>query len=247
MAIQIQKSNGTNISVGSGVVRDGLRMYYDVGNDKSYPGTGTTLTNITPYPQIEVAPTATLNSATVNGDGHLSFDGTSRVTLSENFTMRKEGGTLMWWMATDSPSTNQVLFSIGTGPTNPYLQLIEYHQTKFYGEVDTNCNNFDSPTFTTFTAGEWRHVAVRFLNNESHWYIDGQNIGETPDYGDSGGNCGNGLATELEDDLTMRYIGGSGGYGGQYDGLMNQIMLYNRGLSDEEVFQNYRVTEHRYN
>jgi len=246
MSARLEKTKGTQITIGGAVVRDGLRMYYDVGNDKSYPGTGTTLTNITPYPQIEVAPTATLNSATVNGDEHLSFSGTSYVTLSENITMSNAGGTLMWWMATDSPSTNQVLFSIATGTGNPYNQLIEYHQTKFYAEVDTNCNNFDSPTFTTFTAGEWRHIAVRFLNNESHWYIDGQNIGETPNYRDSGGNCGNGLATELEDSVTLRYIGGSGGYGGQYDGLMNQIMLYNRGLTDAEVLQNYNAQRYRY-
>lgn len=242
MSARLKKANGTQITIGGAIVRDGLTFYYDTQNDKSYPNSGTTLTNITPYPQIQVAPTATMTGTTVNGDEHLSFDGSDYIELSENFTMDTNGATLMWWMAPSSATTNYDLF--GSSNNNGVLRLIEFRQTFFYGETNNNCGYFNSPSFSQWNNNEWHHVAVRFLNEEAHWYIDGINIGETSNYGVI--NCG---STPLSDlggyDLTMRFIGG-GGYSARYNGLMNQIMLYNRGLSDEEVFQNYRVTEHRY-
>ena len=124
MAIKIQKSKGTNISVGSGIVKDDLTFYYDTQNDNSYPNSGTTLTNITPYPQIQVAPTATMTGTTVNGDEHLSFDGSDYIELSENFTMDTNGATLMWWMAPSSATTNYDLF--GSSNDNGVLRLIEF-------------------------------------------------------------------------------------------------------------------------
>ena len=243
MSVRLEKTNGTQISIGGAIVRDGLTFYYDTQNDTSYPNSGTTLTNITPRRQIQVAPTATMTGTTVNTDGHLSFDGSDYIELSENFTMDTNGATLMWWMAPSSATTNYDLF--GSSNNNGVLKLIEFRQTFFYGETNNNCGYFSSPSFSQWNNNEWHHVAVRFLNEEAHWYIDGDNIGETSNYGVI--NCG---STPLSDlggyDLTMRFIGG-GGYSARYNGLMNQIMLYNRGLSDAEVLQNYRVTEHRYN
>jgi len=235
---------GVNTLVNNHIVENGLTFYYDIYNLDSYPGSGTDMLNITPNETIATTTSGSFNGTAVVNN-HLVFDGNDdRIDMGENIVLSRSGATLMWWM---KPHTikNMGLFTIQeTG--NPYLKLIEFRQNTFYAETDNNCNYFSSPSFTTFSANKWRHVAVRFLNNEAHWYIDGSNIGETPNYGQN--NCdppNNQAVSELVNDMTWRYISG-GTYSDRFDGEMNQIMLYNRGLPDAEVLQNFIAQRHRY-
>ena len=248
MGVIIQQSNLSQVELKPSIVEEGLRLYYDTYNYSSYPKSGTDVFNITPNETIEATTSGSFSNVTVI-DNHLNFDSGDRIDLDEDIVMSRGGATLMWWMATSTATTDQNIFSIGNG-SNPYNRLLEYRQTFFYGEVDTNCNNFHSPSFTAFSNNEWRHVTVRFNNNSSFWYIDGNSIGETTDYGKdtTGGlDCGDAPATDqLVDDLTLRYIGGTGGYSSPYSGQLNQIMLYNRSLSDAEVLQNFNAQRSRY-
>lgn len=248
MGVIVQNSNMSQVELKPSIIENGLTFYYDAYNNASYPGSGTDIFNITNNDDIETTLSGSFSGVTVVND-HLDFDSGDRIDINENFVMSRSGATLMWWMATSTATTNQNIFSIGKGD-NPYNKLIEYRQTSFYGETDTNCNNFHSPSFTAFSNNEWRHIAVKFDSNSSFWYIDGNNIGETTNYGvdTSGGqSCGDAPSTDqLEADLTLRYIGGTGGYSSPYEGQLNQIMLYNRGLSDAEVLQNFNAQRNRY-
>ena len=252
MGVTIQQSNLTSTKINVSVVEEGLSFYLDPLNREGYPGSGTTLNNVTSNENIAVSTTATLNSAaSIDSNNYISFNGTaaSRVNLSENVTLGRSGATLMWWMATSTASTNQNLFSIGAG-SNPYNRLIEYKQTSFYGETNVNCNDIHSPTFTSFSNNEWRHIAVKFDSNSSYWYLDGSSIGETPNYGldTTGGiQCEDAPSTsQMVGDLTIRYIGGSGGYSSPYNGKMSQIMIYNRSLSNGEILRNFTAQRSRY-
>ena len=243
MGIIIQQSNLSQVELKPSVVEDGLVMYYDMANQKSYPNTGTEIFNLA-HQDIQITDSGSLNGTTVSNNA-LIFDGSDdRVDMEETIVLSRSGMTLMWWM---KPHTikNMGLFSISE-TTNPVLKLIEFRQSSFYAETNNNCNYFNSPSFTTFSSNEWRHVAVRFLNNEAHWYIDGSNIGETPDYGKFDCDPPNNYAvSELVSNTDWRYISG-GTYSDRFDGEMNHIMLYNRGLDDTEVSQNYTALRHRY-
>jgi len=233
------------VSIGPNVVQNGLTIALDAINDKSYPGTGTDWADLSP-PETG----GTLNGKITydSTNGSFDFDGTDDyVELDETFTMDSAGATLMWWMAPSSATTNYNLF--GASSSGGVLQLIEYRYNVnvgayFYAETNNNCGYFSSPTFTVWNNNEWHHVAVRFNNNQSHWFIDGQNIGETTDYGSV--NCSATPLTNLGGyDTTLQYIG-SGGYSNRYDGLINHIMLYDHALLDREIFKNYRVLKTRF-
>ena len=225
---------------GPNIVTTGLVLCLDAANKKSYAGSGTTWTDLSISGNNGTSTGATFNSG---NKGSFSFDGDDDyISLGETFTMDSDDATLMWWMAPSSATTDYNLF--GASSNTGVLKLIEFRQTFFYAESNNNCGYFNSPAFTAWSNNEWHHVTVRFLGDRAYWYIDGNSIGETEDYGTI--DCG---ATVLNDlgqyNTTLGYFG-SGGYSNRYTGLLNDIMLYNRGLSNTEILQNYNALKRRF-
>lgn len=242
-------TTGGRLDVGGGPVwADNLVFYMDAGNPYGGPQPGdssSTINNIAPKGYVNrFRQTSTLDNDTSITNGYFNFDGTNdRIDMEATFTMDSEGATLMWWMAPHSATTNYDI--VGNSGTNAVLQLIEFRQTFFYAESNNNCGYFNSPSFEEWTDGEWHHVAVRFNSSqEANWFIDGESIGETSNYGVV--DCGSTPLSNLGGyDTTLRYWG-SGGYSADYRGQMNQMMFYDTELTDFQIIQNYRAQRYRY-
>lgn len=168
-----------------------------------------------------------------------NFDGTDDyIDLGQTIDLDKMGSTLAFWLNVNT-MTNMSIFGItsSTGTIN----MIEFRQTFFWCESNVNCNNFNSPTLPqTVNAGEWNHFVVKFDNNRCYWYMNGEFIGETPDYGTYNCDASQPLS-EMADNFKFRYIG-SGSYGSLLNGKLQDVRLYNRALSDEEIKILYKVT-----
>ena len=87
------------------IVTDDLVLYYDAANTKSYPGTGTTWTDLSGN-----GVTGTLvNGATFNSGngGYIVFDGANDyVSTINDIVLEEEDFTMGFWAFADDVSTN---------------------------------------------------------------------------------------------------------------------------------------------
>jgi len=223
--------------IGPNIVSNGLVMVLDPASAKSYPGSGNTLYDLTTGDRD----TSFVGDTTYNtsAGGCLSFDGTGDYTTFNSITLSRGGAAMCWWMA---PSTIANMDLFGDHNDNGYLRLIEFRQTSFYAETNSNCNHFSSPSFTAFTANEWRNICVVFNSNLATWYIDGQSIGSVSDYGTE--NCSTPVSNMVADTTFSRIA--TGGYSGTFNGKLSHISIYNRALTSAEVLQNYNAIKSRF-
>ena len=81
--------------------------------------------------------------------------------------------------------------------------------------------------------GEWR-----FDNNaKAYLYIDGEFLGESASYGRVA--CDEAIATEMVNDMTLRYIGIGTHYNPHFVGTIDEVRIYNKALSLSEIRQLY--------
>jgi hypothetical protein len=204
---------------------DGLVAYYPLnGNAKDYAGGND----------------GTVNGAVVSsglGQSAYSFDGVDDyIHIGEQLTLDKNSSTLSFWMNANIMA-NMNLFGITS--TTYSINLIEFRQTSFYCETNNNCGFFSSPTINPISINEWNHFVVVFNSGHAYWYQNGEYIGETPDYGST--NCAAPAITKMIDNTYIRYIG-SGGYSQSFDGKIQDVRIYNKALTDEEVNILYKMT-----
>ena len=79
---------------------------------------------------------------------------------------------------------------------------------------------------TDIPLGIWHHLVVVFENGVSTFYLDGVE--------DGGGDHGSSLQTNS---LTLRIGAGHGGDSTPYLGVLDQVRVYNRALTGDEVLQ----------
>jgi hypothetical protein len=171
-----------------------------------------------------------LSTSNINS---IDLDGTSGYAdFSKQLTLLKQGGTLSFWIKRDDLINSSLL----TFQQNSYFSHIELRNNYFFTETKNNCNIFDSPQFL-FNKEKWHFITVKFQNNNSYWYLNGQLLGETTNYGVT--NCTEDVATQLLDDFDFRYIGINTVYSESYNGKLSSLFLYNRALTDQEIYQNY--------
>ena len=229
------------------VVRDGLVLYLDAANPKSYPGSGTTW-----YDLSGNGNHGTLtNGPTYNSDnkGSIVFDGSDdRTNFGNKSTFNFTGAedvSIIAWIKPSLPTRfdGVILGKIGytlnkgwmfsitdySGGTSPYLFMT-------YG---TN-TRASSKTLPASIYSQWIFVAVTSkYQGQLLLYFNGLPLtGYTP-------------ATI---DTTVLSPSGIEMWAGQridssdrvYKGNMSVIQIYNRALSAAEIAQNFEATRGRY-
>ena len=222
------------------IVRDGLALYLDAANTKSYPGSGTTWTDISGKGN-----NGTLtNGPTFSSDnlGSIVFDGSNdhigsigtATDLGINDTSSsfsysvwfKTGGTSEYYMFDNYDGSSQdISFRLDAGKLELYLRGSGgFINATRYGSYTLNAwnnavYNFDSSTSPdTFTA-----------------YLNGINTGSST--ANFSGNFESGSSFRIG----MRPAGG-----GLFPGSMACVMLYNKSLTEAEVKQNYNALKGRF-
>jgi hypothetical protein len=228
------------ISYNPRIVTDGLRVAYDAGNIKSYPGSGTTWTDLSGNGN---------NGTLVNGVGYnsgnlgsLSFDGVNDYVnipfnaSTMNFSLAQ---TICMWLR---PATGS-----NTGRRNPYNQAYGGPGTLTY-ETNGGINYYfgtnggNSTPYVgrgsgfTVAANETAFISVTRdqATNVCNWYKNGVLITTA----DSGGyaSTANGTSPILIGD----------GYAGKFLGNIFDCKVYNRALTAQEIQQNFNATRSRY-
>lgn len=216
------------VSGGPKSVADGLIFHIDPANKRSYPGTGTTIfdlsgNNYTSY----FANGALLADDVVRVDGVDDYIATPLFNLTSPITVS------VWVknIANDSP----VFSAYGAGVTYGNNEVIHY----FSGKSILIAGN---PTagkyfqFSQLNLNQWSNlVMTRDASNNMSVYLNG--IGSTSN------------SQSYSNTLQMNQIGRYSNFTNIYNtkGSIGEVRIYNRALSSTEVLQYYNSSKYKYN
>lgn len=229
-----------------GVLYEDCEFYADAGDRNSYPGSGVAVSDLV------ASQDGTLDGA--YADGHFQFDGTTEEidfgTLAAALVdLFGTGGTLSVWCRPYSDgggNAGQVLSTADSADTkgwflrveNESVGLVRYAFQQNRATTDTFYN-----TFRTFPIYQWHHVVITYdasapATKFPTIYIDGQLI--TPDTQTAGSGA-------VASDTGQKLIAGNRAAADRgFDGDVDQVLLWDRVLSAQEVRQLYGVTQDRF-
>ena len=225
------------------IVTDGLVFCVDAANQRSYPKTGTTWTDLAGANDGTLTNMDTSNFSGDNG-GVLSFDGTNeRVDFGNILNISGEISISSWvkvdvfpTQAETSGGGRDLIVSKGySGSEEAYhFGFAGGNLLRFY----TYASSINGVVYThSLSTSRWYNIVGTF--NGSTWilYIDS-------DFVDS-----NNDSTALRITSEPLIIGASslsGSVSRFFDGSIASASIYNRALSADEIRQNYEATVGRY-
>jgi hypothetical protein len=229
------------------IVTDGLVFYVDAGNGNSYPGSGTTWTDLSGSNNGTLTNGPTYDSA--NG-GSIVFDGANdyaAMGTATNFVPTNDMTMDVWiklddydaciCMSPNSAGGNEMIFYIPASTTGTWV----------YKRLSCTFDNSDGasgswPTSNTdIPLSTWVNVCLVRDGATARFYYNG--------IADGTGTRGTGTlvyATGQPLYLGTDTDGSSFTTGNFFDGKMSNFKLYNRALSASEVTQNYNALKNRF-
>lgn len=229
---------------GPGIVTDGLMFLADAGNHSSFPGSGTSWT------ELLTRTIGTLTSISVV-NGHLNFDGASSTVnfdIEAISDMWVGGATSSGWIRAESDGENNLgrvhdTNNIDNG-TLVYLSnesagfmkiQLAVRYTSGFGIWSTS--NLEIPV------GEFVHYAITFDSDSPAtppiFYINGVSVAVSTDTAPTG--------TIVSDSGNPIFIGQSSTATNRtFDGDIDYIVLYSKALSASEILQNYNALKGRF-
>lgn len=217
------------------VITTGLVLYYDVANTASYPGTGTTIFDLT----VNDYDGTLINgvSYSSNNGGYLIFDGVDDYVLMETLTGAYSTGCTVesWVLNTQTGNTGGNFDMICEGnSTNDFV--LGTRRTTAGGN-----NRFGTAGIYN-VAGEASGTTV--VNN-GNWYLiqgtwDGTNIKLNV-------NGTNESTLSMSGNLTPSELRMGGGFSNEYfSGNIAVLRIYNFALNSSQLTQNFNAQKSRY-
>ena len=228
---------------GPDLIQDGLVLCLDVGNKKSYSGSGSIWKDLSSN-QNDVT---LINSPifSTSNFGNFSFNGSNQGgTIPNNTLLNTQTPSVEVWFKTSLIAQNGFFFEKGAVNTQYSLFIDTFYSAQ--GNIVWRQNfggSFDQlliATPTYITSNTWYQVVGTFINGDRRIYLNGKQILSDQKTGTiSTNNSG----------MTIGAFNGGGpnlsSY--YYNGLIAIIRVYNKNLSASEVLQNYNALKGRFN
>lgn len=248
------------------IVEDGLVFSVDAANPRSYPGSGTTVTDIAGNTTGTLSGTSGDNNSPQfqnTNNGIFNFDGTDdNISLGSLTSFQSDIDTsnafsISLWLKTSNTSTdNLILFGNQANAWNQYETMWLYinegylrfsvmtnpdqpphHYYRLYNNLDTSSVNDNN----------WHHVCCTFGVDPSTTYLVSKIYVDGILIKTQLTSHGGGYAQEINIVNNNYYIGARGSNPIQgFDGEMSNLNLYNKALSVSEVKQNYNALKGRF-
>lgn len=208
------------------IVTDGLVLYLDAANTKSYVSGSTTWNDISRGGNVGTLTNGpTFNSS--NG-GSIVFDGSNDFVSIPSSIILDRPKTMEVFIYINSNQTALVI-SRGTQNYEIYTYADGYVYTYWGNSFNTSIYN------PPITLGTWNHFCFTLSGSTETVYKNGTLIGSrtlvaAPNYTDTGN-----VTLGSRNDGTLFY-----------NGRLANIKLYNRVLTAAEVLQNYNTTKSRF-
>ena len=219
-------------------VRSNLVLSLDPGNSGSYPGSGTTWTDMSGSGYNGTLSNTTFSGA---GAGSFSFNGSSS-TVSMPTVFSGYPFTVSMWVTHDSswdpgPADMDQLFNMSIAGQRVSLGIVKNSgwvtgPTLMYGGT----SHWSCPNPTNTSSSAWHNITwvVFGSNNSSHKiYIDGVSQTMTDNGGAHGGTAG-------------WRIGSNSSSGEYWPGEISTVLAYNTTLTEAQVQQNFNYFRPRF-
>lgn len=227
------------------VVTDGLILSLDASNISSYPGTGTTWTDLSGNNNSG----SLINGPTFNSSngGSIIFDGVDDyVSLPANFFNHNSGTpfTVSLWFKTSAAGV--IFGQQNTSTPNNASGYTPAIYADSNGKIRTSCfwggsTSNQSVSTLNVTDNIWHNITVTFASNSQISYLDGNSFATLS-------------KTQTNYSSVYYYFIGTGMWTGWtslvfspfFNGNIANMFFYNRSLSVQEVQQNYNATKTRF-
>jgi hypothetical protein len=218
-----------SIFAGPKIVDEGLVLYLDAANEKSYPGTGTTVFDLTTNLNNSILTNgASYNSA---NNGYFNFDGSNDcivVNSNANILSKTSYTKIAWFYPTSFSTGNNIISGGNSGQHAFWLggtnTLRAGHNSAWSTVVSS----------TTLVLNTWYFGAVTF-NTSTGWvlYLNGNQ------------ESTNGSLTTFTGNQEI-LIGAFSTGSNVFTGRISSGLVYNRVLTGAEIKQNFEATRGRY-
>ena len=210
------------------IVTDGLVLHLDAGDTNSYPGSGTTWTDLSGNGR-----TGTLvNGVGYNGGngGSLSFDGVDdNVNCGSSIITGNNSFSWGCWIKPTSGTAGTPLF-LGTNSSGQAMvSYWDYSNNKVHVGV---WGSDKLTSGTTILPSTWGHTFWTWNGSTLTSYTNGVSDGN---------------ATGFSFNISSSYTRIGSAFDIQYfNGNIAQVSIYNRALTDTEIQQNFNALKGRY-
>ena len=225
------RRNGITNDIPDSIVRNELVLYYDPASLSTYPGSGTTVYDLSGQNSNG---TVSLNGFNTN-NGYFNFYGQDKITVQKttaDFGVNGNGGaTISIWIRPDVQSTCRGLIG--------FFPPISYNGTPEFGiDIDPTdrvriWKNSGNYQVYDITENEWRMLTLVSTQSGLFLYNNGILV-----YG-SGSNTGL-ISNNSNNFIIADY------WDPNFIGKIGVTSLYARGLEASEIVKNFNATKGRY-
>lgn len=220
---------------GAQIVKDGLVLHLDAANKKSYPGSGTTWSDLS----------GNGNDGTlVNGvgydsanNGSMVFDGVNDLTTGTlPFTGNVSSFSVsVWTKAISRNGTYSGIIQLDGTDTNGHVGgiIISFSGSDTALRIRHWNDGGTNYSWTSNPIGNWKNFVLVVSDNQIKGYDNTRNVVDSSFTNgfDFSGNYRIGQYTYLTN---------------YYEGLTSNVQVYNRALSEAEIQQNFEALRGRY-
>jgi len=217
---------------GPNIVTDGLVFAIDAGSARSYPGSGTAVTNLSGTNNVTLANGVGFGS---NNGGVFTYDGVDDQGNSGTW-FNYQAFTINLWV---EPGSTQVQYADiidnnHTGGQNWVCQQDSTSQNVYSFGVFANGATSVTGNFT-LTAGDWVNLTFTYDGTRVRGYNNGVLFA-----------TGAALGTTINYSSQNFYIGRWAGGGRNWEGEYGPMYVYTRALNAAEILQNYNAQKSRF-
>jgi hypothetical protein len=224
---------------GPDIVENGLVLCLDAANKFSYPGTGTTWTDLSGNSN---------NFSLINGPtfsntnlGNIVFDGTDDYLLISSLVWDYNVNfTMQFWFNTNSlggANGYGLFFNGSTGANTNRVQIAGDSNGSIYlNTVGSSVGDDFVSAAGLVTVGKWFNFAAVRNSGVITTYLNGTSV--------ASGNVN--YSVSQQSNLYVGFVRSSGALW-YLNGRMSSILINNRVLTASEILQNYNATKSRFN
>jgi hypothetical protein len=222
------------------IVTSNLVFWYDPSNTVSYPGSGSTITNL-----ANTSLPGTMSNITYT-DPYFTYNGSSAtLSVADNSLLEPGTGdfTLEAWVyySTITGSSRCIMGKTDGGNAADWSYGLRTQSSGLtYMEVGNGTTSITSPTYTVST-GQWYQIVGVWTNvasNSIALYVNGVSVGSNSH-----------SFSSVKNSTHPLYFGsfdGGATFGQWFNGRMGITRMYSSALTGAQILQNYNADKSKY-
>ena len=231
-----------HVYVNGNFVINNLRLYFNPDSYLSYPGSGTTVNDLSGN-----SLNGTISNITFN-KSYFTFNGSnSQIAIADNALLESGSGdwTMESWFNTNTSSGSQVVLGkFSGGNSSDVSYSIRISGTSLFSQIGNGLGgtlnvNYANSTSYTINTNTWYQIVYVYSNSTDTFktYINGSLIGSI--------SCTIG---NLLNNSANLYIGSfnNGQFAQYFSGQIGIVRLYSSALSDSDVSKNFEASRSIY-